>query len=45
MLHYQLHSPIIFEKVQDMYFSNPPIEPDLETYKDIMKVLIKWDDR
>lgn len=35
----------IMSKVQEMYFSNPPIEPDVETYKEVMAVLIKYDDR
>lgn len=32
-------------KVQEMYFANPPIEPNVETYKEVMTVLIKYDDR
>ena len=28
-----------------MYFANPPMEPDLDFYKDTMKMLIKYNDR
>lgn len=35
----------LYQKVQEMYFANPPVEPNVETYKEVMAVLIKYDDR
>ncbi len=36
---------VLFEQVQEMYFADPPIEPDLDTFKDVIRMLIKYNDR
>lgn len=32
-------------QVQDMYFADPPEQPDLEFCKDAVRMLIKYNDR
>lgn len=36
---------ILLQQIQEMYFANPPIEPDLEFYKEVIRMLIKYNDR
>lgn len=33
------------QQLQEMYFANPPIEPDLDFCKDVLRMLIKYNDR
>ena len=32
-------------QVQDMYFANPPVAPNLVFYKEVFHSLVKFDDR
>lgn len=36
---------LLLQQIQEMYFANPPIEPDLEFYKEVIRMLIKYNDR
>ncbi|XP_065886221.1 uncharacterized protein [Dysidea avara] len=35
----------LMEKVQEMYFANPPVAPDLKFCKEVFQTLIKYNDR
>lgn len=36
---------VISLQVQDMYFANPPVPPNLNFYKEVFNTLVKYNDR
>lgn len=39
------HDMSLLLQVQEMYFAKPPVSPGLDFYKDVIKTLVKYNDR